>query len=294
MTPLAKRILISAMQGAALLVLSYFVDEYFTYRHIPLVGTVLDNLAIGAFGGILAFVWATRITEKESAIRRMELEKYAAVVEERNRLAREIHDTCAQGFTGIAIQLEAAEETLLQNPEGALDHIILARTLARESLMEVRESVWKLRPHALEGTSLPGAIEGLAKKVLSGVPMDVHVSLIGTMKELDPEIEVNLLHISQEAITNAIKHAKASQIRVELSYEPGQIQLCVKDDGMGFVPDSPRPQSGFGLTSMKERARSVGGHWTICSAPGQGTQIQVVVPVQARDQGAQGQKYETA
>ena len=166
MTPLAKRILISAMQGVALLVLSYFVDEYFAYRHIPLVGTVLDNLVIGLFGGILAFVWATRISEKESAIRRAEEEKHAAVVEERNRLAREIHDTCAQGFTGITLQLEAAEEILAQNSDGVLDHIVSARTLARESLNELRESVWKLRPDALRGTSLPEAIEGSCQQGL--------------------------------------------------------------------------------------------------------------------------------
>lgn len=294
MTPLAKRILISATQGAALLVLSYFVDEYFIYRDIPLAGTLLNNLAIGAFGGILAFVWATRISEKESAIRRVEEEKHAAVVEERNRLAREIHDTCAQGFTGITLQLEAAEEILMQNSNGVLDHIVSARMLARESLNGLRESVWKLRPDALKGTSLPEAIEALAKKVLCGVPIDMRVSLRGTVKALHSEIEANLLHISQEAITNAIKHAKARKVRVELAYEPCQVQLCVKDDGIGFIPDSHGPQSGFGLTSMRERARSVGGEWSICSSPGQGTQIQVVVPVQAQDRGTRERKYETA
>jgi signal transduction histidine kinase len=275
----------------ALLVLSYFVDEYFTYRHVPLVGTVLDNLIIGLFGGVLTFVWATLTSEKESAIRRVEEGKHDAVVEERNRLAREIHDTCAQGFTGIALQLEAAEEMLLRNSAGVLEHIISARTLARESLKGVRESVWKMRPNALEGITLPEAIEGLARKVLSGTSIEVNVALIGTAQELASEIEANLLHISQEAITNAIKHSEASEIRVELAYEPGQIQLCVKDDGRGFVPNLPWPQRGFGLTSMRERAKSLGGEWSICSAPGQGTQIQVVVPVPP--QAAQGEKYAT-
>jgi len=293
MTPLAKRILISTSQGVVLLVLSYFVDEYFDYRHVPLAGTLLDNLVIGLFGGVLAFVWASLMSEKESVIRKLEEGKHGAVTEERARLAREIHDTCAQGFTGITLQLEAAEEILLRNSAGAMDHIISARMLARDSLKEVRESVWNLRSHALEGISLSRAIEGLAKKVLSGVLIDINVTSRGTAHELDPEIEVNLPHISQEAITNVIKHSNASQIRVELAFERSQVHLCVEDDGTGFIPRLlPQKQGGFGLTSMQERAKSLGGQWWVYSAPGQGTQIHVVVPVPTH--AAQGEKHATA
>jgi signal transduction histidine kinase len=212
-----------------------------------------------------------------------------AVLEERNRLSREIHDTCAQSFTAVILQLEAAEETLSQNPAEVRGYLISARELARASLRELRAVVWNLRSDSLANIDLPMAIENFVQKTFSGIQMEVSVSTQGIVRELPKQIEIGLLRISQEAATNVIKHANASNVRVELSYEPSHVQLSVQDNGRSFNYAS-RPTHGLGLTSMRERAKGMGGELSIYSAPGQGTRIEVLVPVPV--QVAQESKYE--
>jgi signal transduction histidine kinase len=292
MTPLAKRILNSTIQGGLLAVMSYLVDFLFIRRDFQLAETILNDLIIGLFGGILAFVWATLLHEKQTHARIEEKVASDAVTEERNRLSREIHDICAQGFAAIVLKLEAAEETLAQSPEEARGDIISARDLARESLKELHASVWNLRPHSLENSNLQTAIEKVAQNTFLGIQMKVSVFLRGAVRELPEEMKSGLLRICQEAMTNAMKHSKASKIQIELTYEPDQVQLCVTDDGVGFNPCISRPQNGLGLTSMRERAERLRGQWWIYSAPGQGTQIQVVVPIQAET--PQKSKHATA
>ncbi|HKA55894.1 MAG TPA: PAS domain S-box protein [Candidatus Binatia bacterium] len=206
--------------------------------------------------------------------------KRSAVLEERNRMAREIHDTLSQGFTGIIVQLEAAEDVLEEAPEEVetvRDHIALARTLARESLAEARRSVWELRPQALEHGDLPAALSHLVRRITLGTALRGEFLLEGSPRALPPDVEEHFVRISQEALANVLQHAQAHTVRVTLTYDPHRVLLCVEDDGQGTTPVSGR-RSGFGLISMKERSERLGGGLTVTSRPGHGTKLLVTVP----------------
>ena len=205
--------------------------------------------------------------------------KQSAVLEERNRMARDIHDTLAQGFTGIIVQLEAAEDIFRENADGASAHILRAKSLARESLAEARRSVWALRPRVLEASDLAGALRHLANELIKGTRMEVKFSAWGAARRLPPETENNLLRIGQEALTNVLKHAQASMVGVELAFEEERVQLSIFDDGQGFDPEVKTTGRGFGLVSMRERARAIGGELTLLSRAGGGTQVLVAVPL---------------
>ena len=217
------------------------------------------------------------IVERERA----EARERKVVVEERTRIAREIHDTLAQGFTGIIIQLEAADDVLNEKPEATRLHLLRAQTLARESLAEARRSVWALRPLALGADDLGYAFLHLVHTLAEGSKTIIGFTLRGVLRPLSPDIEHHLLRIGQEALTNALKHAHASEIRVTLTCRYEQITLSVEDDGEGFEVDSSVDRRGLGLQGMKERADSLGATLTITSAPGEGTQVEVMVPLTA-------------
>ena len=143
-----------------------------------------------------------------------------AVLDERNRMAREIHDTLAQAFTGISLQLEAAKNVLFIQPETALERLLQAKNLAKEGIVEARRSVRALRPEALEFSDLPTALDRLVDKMMAGTEITARVLIEGKMRSLDSEIEVNLFRIAQEAITNILRHAEATEAIVQLIYEP--------------------------------------------------------------------------
>ena len=199
------------------------------------------------------------------------------LLQERNRMAQEIHDTLAQGFAGIVVQLEAAEDVLDENPEEARNHISRARALARENLAEARRSVWALRPQKLEH-GLPAAIKSLAEQLTQGTMIRVDFNLKGTPRSLPAEAENNLMRISQEAVANVLKHARAHNIRIEMAFGGRQLRVCVEDDGTGFNPRLAHAAQGFGLISMRERAEHIGGALRIRSRIGQGARIEVAVP----------------
>lgn len=202
----------------------------------------------------------------------------AAVLEERNRMAREIHDTLAQGFTGIVLQLTAAEHELTKAPGKAQDHLLRARDLARESLAEARRSVWALHPRTLEHSELPDAFTRHLEQMTGGTPIQSELHVHGRPRSLPSEVEKNVLRIGLEALTNAIKHAGASVIRIDLSFEPEQIRLSMQDNGKGFDPHAAVSGRGFGLTGMRERAQRLGGCVTISSQPGKGAEVVLVAP----------------
>jgi len=158
-----------------------------------------------------------------------------AVMEERNRIAREIHDTLAQGFTGIILQLEAAEQALERDKTGdVVSHLNKARSLARSSLSEARRSVWNLRPEALEKLKLSDAIrqEVIRFSQTSGIKADFTIS--GVAHDIHPEQEITILRICQEALTNTRKHSRASAVKVNLNFDKNETVLTVIDDGKGF------------------------------------------------------------
>jgi signal transduction histidine kinase len=220
----------------------------------------------------LAQALARQATIAVQLTRLAERSRQMAVLEERNRLAHEIHDTLAQGFTGIVVQLEAAEEVLSADAALAQPHLDRARRLARESLAEARRSVRALRPQALEQGSLSQALAHLVELMTGVTAVQTEFRLQGQPRPLAPDVEDNLLRIGQEALTNAFKHAQASHIQVELAFEPEQVCLSVEDNGLGFNP-AALIDHGFGLAGLRWRAAQIGGQLTVESQPGIGTNI---------------------
>jgi PAS domain S-box-containing protein len=200
----------------------------------------------------------------------------AAVAAERNRMARDIHDTLAQGFTGVIVQLEAAKGSMAQqNLDDTSLRIERASELARSSLREARRSVLALRPRALRNGSLCDAVEDLLRRMTAGTDLDATFAMTGEERVIPARWEENLLHIAQEALTNAIKHAHARNFRASLFFGPEEIELRLADDGRGF--DLRTANDGFGLIGMKERVERMGGKFIIRSTPGKGTEIQVTL-----------------
>jgi signal transduction histidine kinase len=208
----------------------------------------------------------------------------AGVLEERQRLAREIHDTVAQDLASIVTQLEAAEQALPLGSHEARRHVESARASAREGLAEVRRSVHALRPAPLEDASLADAVGRVAGRWSSVTGVEVRTSVEGPVRTLPADVEVGLLRVAQEALTNVARHAEASSARVTLTYGPGSVALTVADDGVGMVDgragDSGSTQ-GFGLAGMRERIEGLGGVLTVAGEAGQGTTVHASVPVAA-------------
>ena len=204
----------------------------------------------------------------------------AGAGDERQRMAREIHDTLAQGLTGIITQLEAAQQT---GQEAERERRIgNAKRLARDSLAEARRSVQALRPGALENSRLPEALadEVARWSVTTGVAGEVKTT--GDARALHPEVEVTLLRVAQEALANVAKHAGASRGAVTLSYMEDVVTLDVRDDGAGFAACGPAGQSpadgGFGLIAMRQRVARLAGQLEIESEPGSGTAVSASLP----------------
>jgi signal transduction histidine kinase len=195
-------------------------------------------------------------------------------------MAREIHDTLAQSFTGVLIQLQAARQVLDGvNPE-ATEHLESAIALARVGLTEARRSVRGLRPQLLRDGNITTALDQLVRQLGTDSLVRINFSANGDAQRLmSPDIESNLLRISQEAITNAMKHSGANQINVRLSAGPEAVQLAIEDNGAGFDPHVSTLSRGFGLISMQERADRIGGDLTILTKPGAGTKVHLLLPI---------------
>jgi PAS domain S-box-containing protein len=202
----------------------------------------------------------------------------AAVFEERNRMARDIHDTLAQGFTGVIVQLEAAEDAISCGRQKEADkHLHRAADLARQSLKEARRSVHALRPDALERSNFWEALKGIIKGTTAGTSLHTTCELRGKVPDLPLGWQENFLHIGQEALTNTIRYADARTFRARLRCNAQEIRLELHDDGTGF--ESTERHDGLGLTSMRERVQQMNGELQITSARGEGTNVVATVPV---------------
>jgi PAS domain S-box-containing protein len=201
----------------------------------------------------------------------------AAVFEERNRMARDIHDTLAQGFTGVIVQLEAAEDAISCGSRREGDkHLHRAGELARQSLSEARRSVHALRPQALQEHNFWDALKGTIKNTTAGTALHATFEAQGKLPELPQPWQENLLHIGQEALTNALKYAHARNFKTRLTYKAKELRLELRDDGDGFkVKDR---HDGVGLRGMRERVEQMGGELEITSSGGKGTKITVLLP----------------
>ncbi len=201
----------------------------------------------------------------------------AGVQDERQRMAREIHDTIAQGLTGVITQIEAAHQSWGDANE-VLRRLDTASDLARRSLAEARRSVQAIRPMQLDKSRLAEAIDEVATRwsEVNGVP--VHVRTTGDRRSLHPEVEVTLLRSAQEGLANVAKHAGASRVGVTLSFMDDSVSLDVRDDGAGFDPIETVQAESFGLAAMRQRVEHVNGVMHIESTPGEGTAVSVRVP----------------
>lgn len=207
-----------------------------------------------------------------------------ATLEERNRMAREIHDTLAQGFTGILVQLQAAERLGLKDPDHALESLREARELARESLQEARRSVLNLRPTELENHTLDEAIARQVSRFEAETGINTRFVIEGYPSPLQPRIEKNFYRISQEALTNVSRHAQASHVTVTLAFQPNSVTLTIADDGIGLNgqlnPErlAESTNGHFGLLGIQERATLMHGRAYFESQPAGGTTVRVVIP----------------
>ncbi|NMF99926.1 PAS domain S-box protein [Aromatoleum toluolicum] len=201
-----------------------------------------------------------------------------AVTAERNRMARDIHDTLAQGFTGVIVQLEAAADArakgLVTESEA---HLARAGNLARESLQEARRSVHALRPRRLERNDLCEALRRLMSELTAGTAIVAELTVDGEPRAIPATWEENILRIGQEALTNALRHGHANRIGVRISFSEKALMLRLRDDGRGFDPG--RTHDGFGLVGIGERVKEMGGQLSVDSAPAGGTEIAVVLPI---------------
>ncbi len=211
--------------------------------------------------------------------------RFALVLEERTRLAREIHDTLAQGFVGISSQLDALAIKLDGDLGVARQHLDLARKMARHSLTEAKRSVMDLRTSELEDQDLPAALTASAQRWVAGSPVSLQVEVSGVKQKLPEDLEQNMLRIAQEAVANALKHAHPQGIWIDLTQDSGILRLSVKDDGQGFEPSSTFSVNGghFGILGMRERAERLGGEFEFASRLGTGTEVEVRVPLASRN-----------
>ncbi|WP_026853521.1 sensor histidine kinase [Geothrix fermentans] len=213
-------------------------------------------------------------------LRLQQVEARSAVLDERNRMAREIHDHLAQGFTGVLLQLEAAEARLSRmegDPGPVLTRLDHARELAAASLQEARRSVMVLSPRKPEGTDLLGALRILSDRLLAGTGIRVELEQTGETKRLDSRLEEELLRMAQESLTNALRHGKAKWVKVTVQYRRGEVGLRIEDDGRGFDPATGA--AGYGLRSIRETLARLRGRIDIDSGPGQGTRITINLPL---------------
>jgi signal transduction histidine kinase len=269
------------LNGVAWLLLAYRVHS---------LSVAAVSLAIAGAGISLSMVyggWVTSIIEQSreraEIIEQLEATRgelaaanhEAGVLAERQRLAGDIHDTIAQGFSSVIMLIQAAEGEISSDPAGARRHLRLAAETARENLTDARALVEALAPAQLDAVLLDDALRRLAGQISSlGAATDVEVA--GSPRPLGTAAEVMLLRVSQEALANVRKHSGADRARVRLSYGTASVHLEISDDGKGFDPGAAN--GGYGLRGMRARVGETGGQITVRSAPGEGTSVSVEVP----------------
>jgi signal transduction histidine kinase len=230
-------------------------------------------LLVLACGLVAALAYWWRLKELEA--------RFKAVLEERNRIAREIHDTLAQALVGISVQLEVVARLLPSSVDTAREHLNQARSQVRESIGEARRAIWQLRSQSDEAAEFSARLSKLAADVSRNSGIQSTVEIHGTYRSLNPKMENELLRIAQEAMTNAIRHAEAKLIRVDVTYDSRKLRMTISDDGRGFVmpPEASAPNGHYGLQGMRERAEQIDAKFSVNSAIGSGTVVCVEAAV---------------
>ncbi|WND39447.1 sensor histidine kinase [Streptomyces sp. BB1-1-1] len=287
---LSRRAGLTAVVATAVAAIAAFSAHQGTFTAATAIGP-----ALGAAVAV-AVVWGYQTLYRESEQRRRLIEELtvtradladaqraAGVLEERQRLAREIHDTLAQGLSSIQLLLRAAERALPDRPVPAITYVVQARQAAVDNLAEARRFVAALSPPALDGTTLADALDRLCATTGDRHRLDVRFRLAGRPRPLPTAHEVALLRVAQSALANTVGHARADGAEVTLSYLDDAVALGVTDDGVGFDPaavPAPGPEGGgFGLAAMRARTHALDGTLTVESAPGRGTALAARLPL---------------
>ncbi|WP_308468337.1 sensor histidine kinase [Rathayibacter soli] len=282
-------IAVAALTACAIIALAWHIALSVSVVVGPIIGAAVA-VAIGV--GYQALYREAR--EREALIRdlvatREQLaatEREAGVLAERARLAREIHDTVAQGLSSIQLLLHAVERADEHHP--AIDHVRLARETAATNLAETRRFIRELTPPALEEQTLEGALRRLASRTTETAGLPIHVTISGDPISLPMDVETALLRIAQGSLANVTQHARASQVELTLSYMDDSVSIDIVDDGQGFDPTALPAHPGsthesFGLRAIRGRAEQLGGYVVIESRPGSGTAVAVSLPLPEHD-----------
>lgn len=250
---------------------------WWTLEHVV---TLLAGVAVALVVVLVAvFALSRKRIAKERALRALEVSTYSARLAERNRMARDLHDTIAQGLTAISLQLEVAVK-----PDAPADeiskHVGLARQLVRSSMAEVRSFIRNLRTHTQQDVDLGSAIEEILRTAVEGASLRTQFRVAGNVRKLAADVEAQILRVTQEAVSNAVQHAGASQLGVEINYLDRNLEVMITDNGRGFeeAAASSGDRLHFGLLGMKERATLIKSVLVIQSNPGGGTRVLLRVP----------------
>ena len=253
------------------------VGPWWTSRRAAWVLSVVASVA----GLSLAWVLALRRRVRAQSTIIWKRVKRETELQERQRMARELHDTLEQTLTGVSLSLEAASLRLATSPTTA--QLLLGRAIERvaASIDEVRRVVWALRDESLDMRGLAASLREIGRQLASchSDSIDVEVEVEGNAHPFVVPVENNLLRIGQEALTNAVKHGKPSRIDVRLRYDHATFSMRVTDDGLGFDTASPAPPGHFGLAGMRERAAEIGARLELSSSVNGGTEVQVTVDI---------------
>jgi signal transduction histidine kinase len=221
----------------------------------------------------------TEQLKTEMSVRKAAEVEFRAVLTERTRLARELHDTLEQAMTGIALQLDTAGRLFARNPADAGPPLELARRFLAQSRLELRRSIWDLRSRELEQFDLTQALSIASAQILTGSTITADLSTTGERRRLPETVEENLLRIAQEALTNVVKHAGATTVAIQLAFGPDSITMEIRDNGSGLVADrvAAHGDQHYGLLGMKERTKRIGGRLEVSGPPGEGTTVRITV-----------------
>jgi signal transduction histidine kinase len=228
-------------------------------------------LTLAAVASLIFLLYRLRLRRLQS--------QFSAVLAERTRVAREIHDTLAQSFVGVSVQLELATQLLAhQQVDAARQQLARTSAYVREGIGEARRTIWDLRAATAQNT-LPTRMSRLAEQFSAdGIALQINIG--GTYRPIDPGVENEILRVAQEALTNIARHAQANTASIDLRYDPAQLTLVVTDDGRGFSLNGAGDAPGhFGLQGMRERAAQIGATLSVITAPGQGTRITLNLPL---------------
>jgi signal transduction histidine kinase len=273
----ANRIFIAAAIALFIAVLNNQLDAEFARLHVSTESTVLNDLIVGFAAGLCVLAWAELSAERGSSRLSAEKARQDAILRERTRMACEIHDVIAQCFVAVILNVQSIED-FSDDPAQARMFSERALRVAREGLAESRSLVRGMRAGTPD-EDLRGAVKRLADSLAEGTPLRIRCLVEEPAVPLSPERELQLLRILREALANAVNHAKARAISVSLCARNDQIQMCIEDDGCGFRLPSAVNGGTFGLTSMRQRARELGGILWIYTQPGRGTEVNAVIPV---------------